>query len=106
MMILRAATWVSGRRPFSGARSGGQEVIPAMAGGWYEDQVERCRRFSTAHPEVRIELRRESWTWEATYPVSGNGVEAVTGSELRHVLDRLENVYPEYREGGTGHDTR
>jgi hypothetical protein len=73
-----------------------------MPGDWPEDQVVRLERFSVAHPEVRIELRRETWTWEATYPVSGNGVQAVTGSELRHVLDRLENVYPEYREGGTG----
>jgi hypothetical protein len=73
-----------------------------MPRDWYEDQVVRYRRFSEAHPEVRIELRRENWTWEASYPVSGNGVQTVTGSELRHVLDKLDRIYPEHPKGGNG----
>jgi hypothetical protein len=55
-----------------------------------EDQVVRHLRFSEAHPEVRIEFRRETWKWEATYPTSGNGTQTVYCSELRDVLDTLE----------------
>jgi hypothetical protein len=77
-----------------------------MSRDWPEDQVARRERFSAAHPEVGIELRRETWTWEATYPAGGNEVATVTGSELRHVLDRLDRVYPEHQEGGMRHDGR
>jgi hypothetical protein len=58
-----------------------------------EDQVVRCNKFSQAHPEVNVEFRRETGTWEAAYPTGGNGVQIVYGSELREVLDKLEERF-------------
>ncbi len=55
-----------------------------------EDQVVRLEKFSEAHPEVRIEFRRETWKWEATYPTSGNGTQTVYSSDLRDMLNTLE----------------
>jgi len=55
-----------------------------------EDQVVRLEKFSEAHPEVSIEFRRETWKWEATYPTSGNGTQTVYSSDLRDMLNTLE----------------
>jgi hypothetical protein len=61
-----------------------------MPGDHAEDQVVRRINFSQAHPEVTFDFRWETGCWEATYPTGGNGVQIVCGSELKDVLDKLE----------------
>lgn len=78
--------------PATSAFTGGWQVVPRHR---VVDQVVRLRRFSASHPEVSIELRRETWTWEATYPASGDGTRTVCAPELGEVLDRLERILPE-----------
>jgi hypothetical protein len=58
-----------------------------------EDQVARREKFSQAHPEVTFEFRRETWKWEATYPTTGNGTQTVYASELRELLNQLEERF-------------
>jgi hypothetical protein len=55
-----------------------------------EDQVARRAEFSKAHPGVTVEFRRETGLWEATYPTGGNGTQTIYDTELRRVLDDLE----------------
>jgi hypothetical protein len=55
-----------------------------------QDQVVRRTEFSKDHPEVSFEFRYETGIWEATFPAGGSGSHTVYGSELRAVLDELE----------------
>jgi hypothetical protein len=58
-----------------------------------DDQVVRRNIFSQAHPEVTFEFRRETGRWESTYPTGGNGAQTVHGSELKDVLDKLDEHF-------------
>lgn len=69
------------------------ESSQAMPRNRAEDQVVRRNEFSHAHPEVSFEFRRETGKWEAMCPTGGNGVQIVYGSELREVLDKLEERF-------------
>jgi hypothetical protein len=59
----------------------------------YEDQVVRRWDFSEVHPEVTIDFRYETGTWEATYPTGGNGTQTIYSSELQRLLDTLEKHF-------------
>lgn len=61
-----------------------------MPHGLNEDQVARRADFTKAHPGVTIEFRRETRMWEATYPTGPNGTETIYDTELRRVLDEME----------------
>jgi hypothetical protein len=69
------------------------ESSMAMPHSATDDQVVRRNVFSHAHPEVTFEFRRETGRWEATYPTGGNGAQTVYGSNLRDVLDKLEERF-------------
>jgi hypothetical protein len=55
-----------------------------------QDQVVRRTEFSKDHPEVSFEFRYKTGIWEATFLAAGNGSHTIHGSELRTVLDELE----------------
>lgn len=58
-----------------------------------EDQVARRLEFNRIHPEVDFKFCRETGHWEASYPTEGNDVETVRGSELKGVLNELEERF-------------
>jgi hypothetical protein len=55
-----------------------------------EDQVLRRIHFSKLHPQVNFEFRPETGVWEATFPIGGSGTQTVYASELKDVLNKLE----------------
>jgi hypothetical protein len=70
-----------------------------------QDQVVRRAEFSKEHPEVSFKFCYETGIWEATFPAGGSGSHTVYRSELRAVLDELEERLsnkPGQRPAGRG----
>jgi hypothetical protein len=58
-----------------------------------EDQVIRRMAFSAVHPEVTFTFDRDTGRWEATYPDGQSVTQRIQNTELKDLLDRLEDHF-------------
>jgi hypothetical protein len=58
-----------------------------------EDQVTRRMAFSATHPEVTFTFDRDTGRWEAAYPDGQSVTQRIQSTELKDLLDRLEDHF-------------